>query len=162
MSAEDKARLAVLEAENARLKADQAAFAEAEKKRTADARHADHAAFAEGLVKAGKLLPLHQGAAVAALDFMAGQDHVIEFGEGDARQPLVAGFKALLEANPKQVEFGEVAGAGASGAVGIIEFAAPSGYEVDSERLATLGRARAYAKEHNCNLEVALKAVSVN
>lgn len=112
MSVEDKARLAALEEENLRLKAEQAAFAEAEKKRAADARHAEHAAFAEGLVKEGKLLPSSKDVAVATLDYMGGQETVVEFGEGDSKKPLLDAFKEFLQAQPKQVEFGEVAGTG--------------------------------------------------
>lgn len=117
MSVEDKARLAALEKENAELKAKDAAFAEAEKKRTTDARHAEHAAFAEGLVKEGKLLPAHKDVTVATLDFMAGQDQAVEFGEGDAKKPLLDAHKAFLLAQPKQVEFGESAGLDKGGAV---------------------------------------------
>ncbi len=110
MSAEDRARLAALETENAALKAKEVAFAEAEKKRAADARHTEHAAFAEGLVKAGTLLPAQKDVAVATLDFMVGQETTVEFGEGDAKKPLVDAFKGFLQAMPKQVEFGEKAG----------------------------------------------------
>lgn len=118
MSVEDKARLAALETENAALKAKDAAFAETEKKRTTDARHAEHAAFAEGLVKEGKLLPAHKDVTVATLDFMAGHPStgsgqagaLVEFGEGDAKKPLLDAHKAFLLAQPKQVEFAEVSG----------------------------------------------------
>lgn len=110
MSVEDKARLAALEKENAELKAKDAAFAEAEKKRASDARHTEHLAFAEGLVNEGKLLPAQKDVTVATLDFMAGQEAVVEFGEGDAKKPLADAFKGMLQAMPKVVDFGEVAG----------------------------------------------------
>lgn len=116
MSPEDKARLAALEAENATLKAGQAAFAEAEANRKKKATHDDHLAFAEGLVKDGKLLPAHRDLTVAAMDHLAAPDTPLEFGEGDAKKPLIESFKAYLAAQPKQVEFGEIAGgAGATG-----------------------------------------------
>jgi len=110
MSDADKARLAALEAENAALRAKEVAFAEAEIKRKADARHTEHVAFAEGLIQQGKLLPTHKDVTVATLDFMAGQEAVVEFGEGDAKQPLLDAHKAYLSAQPKQVEFGEITG----------------------------------------------------
>ncbi len=110
MSAEEKARLAELEAENTKNKAKLAEFAEAEKKRKSDVLHAGHVAFAEELVKEGKLLPIHKDSTVATLDFMAGQESVVEFGEGDARKPLIEAHKAFLTAQPKQVEFGEISG----------------------------------------------------
>lgn len=115
MSSEEKARLAALEAENTANKAKLAEFAEAEQKRTTAARHTEHVAFAEGLVKGGKdgneckLLPVHKGTVVAALDFMASQEQVVEFGEGDAKKPLLASFKEFLQAQPSQVDFGEAA-----------------------------------------------------
>lgn len=112
MSVEDKARLAALEKENAELKAKDAAFAEAEKKRKADAFHADHTAFAEGLVKAGKLLPANKEQTVALMDSLAVQETAIEFGEGDGKKSAtaLALYRAQLEAMPKLVEFGEAAG----------------------------------------------------
>lgn len=109
MSAEEKARLAALETENAKLKVDAANFAEAQAKAKLDARHTEHLAFAEGLIKQGKLLPTQKDVTVATLDFMAGHDTVIQFGEGDAKQPLLDAHKAMLQALPKQVEFKEVA-----------------------------------------------------
>jgi hypothetical protein len=116
MSAEEKTELARLRAENETFKADQIAFAESEKKRKADARYADHIAFAEGLVKDGKLLPAHKDVTVAMLDNLGNQDAVVEFGEGDAKKPLVDAYKAQMQAAHKIVEFGEKAGGkGATG-----------------------------------------------
>jgi hypothetical protein len=111
MSDADKARLAALETENAALKAKEVAFAEAEKKRAADARHAEHVAFAEGLIAEGKLLPAYKDSVVANMDFVGGQESVVEFGEGDVKQPLIDAYKAFLLAQPKQVDFGEASGA---------------------------------------------------
>lgn len=159
MSAEEKAQLAALQAENATLKADQVAFAEADKKRKTDARHAGHVSFAEGLVKEGKLLPANKDVTVATMDFMAAQDTAIEFGEGDAKKPLLDAYKASLQANPKLVEFGEVAGA-AGDASGTVSFAAPSGYGVDSDRLALHNKALAYQAANKVTYEAALAAVS--
>lgn len=159
MSVEDKARLAALETENAALKAKEVAFAEAEKKRATDARHTEHAAFAEGLVAAGKLLPAHKDVAVATLDFMAGQETVVEFGEGDAKKPLIDAHKAFLLAQPKQVEFAEVSGA-EGGAGGTVDFAAPAGYGVDADRLALHSKALAYQAANKTTYEAALAAVS--
>ena len=142
MSDADKARLAALEIENAALKAKGAVFAEAENKRASDARHAEHVAFADGLVSKGKLLPVLKEVAVATLDFMDGQETVVEFGEGDARKPLVDAFKGLLQAMPKQVDFGESAHDEKN--VTSVEFAAPSGHGVDGERLALHYKALAH------------------
>ncbi len=110
MTPEEKARLEALEAENTKLKAAQVQFAEAEKKRTADARHTANLAFAEGLVKEGKLLPVQKDVLVASLDFMESQDTVVNFGEGAAQKPLVSAMKDMFTAMPKLVNFGELAG----------------------------------------------------
>ncbi|MDP2805503.1 MAG: hypothetical protein Q8O24_06125, partial [Gallionellaceae bacterium] len=159
MSAEEKLEMARLKAENEKFKADQIAFAEADKKRKTDALHAGHLAFAEGLVKDGKLLPAHKDSTVATLDFMAGQEDVVEFGEGDAKKPLLDVHKEFLLAQPKQVEFAEVSGAAAD-AVGVVNFAAPSGYGVDSDRLALHNKALAYQSANKTTYEAALAAVS--
>lgn len=159
MSAEDKARLAALETENAALKAKDAAFAETEKKRAAGARHTAHVEFAEGLVKEGKLLPANKNVAVATMDFMVGQEQVVEFGEGDAKKPLIDAFKSFLQAQPKQVEFAEVSGAGGDTA-GTVNFATPAGHTVDADRLALHGKALAYQAQHKVSYDAALAAVS--
>lgn len=151
MSAEEKARLAALEAENATLKAESVQRANA-------ARHADHAAFSEGLIKAGKLLPTQNDVCIATLDFMAGQETVVEFGEGEAKKPLVDGFKEFLRALPKQVEFGELATSESS--ADTVEFAAPGGFSVDAERLEIHQKALAYQAAHpNTTYQTAVNAV---
>lgn len=158
MSGEDKARLAVLEQENTRLKAEQAAFCEAENKRAADARHAEHASFAEELVKAGKLLPAQKDVAVATLDFMASQEKVVEFGEGDAKKPLADALKDLLQAAPKQVEFAEVGKAGSHSAAAA-EVVAPNGYQADQGRMDIHVKALSYSEQHKVDYVTAVKAV---
>lgn len=159
MSAEEKARLAALEAENAALKQQQADFAEAEKRRKTAADHATNLAFAEGLVKEGRLLPAQKALALQLLDFMAGQEEVIEFGEGDAKKPLLDAVKADLFAKlPKQIEFGEIAsGQGDDQAV---NFAAPDDRSVDAASLRLHAQAEAYAREHKTDYQTALSAVS--
>jgi len=160
MSVEDKARLAELETENTRLKNEQAAFSEAEKKRGADVRHAAHVVFAEAQVAAGKLLPAQLDVAVATLDFMSGQDQSIEFGEGDAKKPLADAFKAFIEANPVLVSFGEAAAAESAAQGHTVEFSAPGGYTVDAERLELHHKALAYQSQNKTTYDAALTAVS--
>ncbi len=159
MSVEDKAELARLKAENEAFKAGQAAFAEAERKRAADARHADHIAFAETLAKDGKLLPAQKDVAVATLDFMAGQEKTVEFGEGDAKKPLVDAFKGLLQTLPKQVEFSEVGAEGDKTAAASSVYSAPPGYTVDAEKMETHLKALNYAETNKCDYVTAVKAV---
>jgi hypothetical protein len=94
------------------------------------------------------------------LDF-ADSDTPIEFGEGEAKQPLAKGIKAFLDELPQVVEFGEHAtknrAAGAD--AGVVEFAAPAGFNVDPEQLARHHRVLAYQKQHNVGYEQALAAV---
>lgn len=109
MTPEQAAQLA---AENAQLKKQIADREASEKQAKADKRHADHAAFAEGLVDKGVLAAKQKDAVVAMLDLAAtpGSDGTsVEFGEGEAKKPLVDVFKGLLCELPKVVEFGEVA-----------------------------------------------------
>lgn len=102
---------AELMAENARLKQQQADFAEAEKQRKTAADHAANTAFAESLIREGRLLPAQKDLVVSTLDFMAGQEQVVEFGEGAAKKPLLEAVKSdLFGKLPKQIEFGEIAG----------------------------------------------------
>lgn len=113
LSADD---IAALKAENAALKKQQLDFAEQQKRDKAAAVHAEHVAFAEGLVKAGRLLPAQKELVVASLDALSAQDSVLEFGEGDSKQPLLEALKTdLLAKLPKQVEFGEVGAGHATG-----------------------------------------------
>lgn len=98
---------AALEAENAQMKTRLAEFAASDKQAKTAAIHTENAAFSEALVQDGKLLPVNKDVAIAILDHFAGQDAPVEFGEGDAKQPMVFAFKAFLQAQPKLVAFGE-------------------------------------------------------
>lgn len=157
MSVEDKAHLATLEAENAALKKQQADFAEAQNKTRTDAAHAEHLSFAEGLVKAGQLLPAHKDAVVAVLNYVAAPAEAVSFGEGDAKQPLVEALKATLSASAKIVNFGEHNAA--LGDASAIEFNAPAGFGVNTEALEIHQKALSYAESNKCDYLIAVKAV---
>jgi len=162
MSADDKARLAELEAENQRLKQQQAEFAEAEKHRKTAADHAANVNFAEDLIKQGRLLPAQKDLVVSTLDFMAGQEQVIEFGEGDAKKPLLDALKDDLFAKlPKQVEFGEMGGDQGNESRAV-NFAAPSDYTVDAQSAGLHAKAKAYQAANNVDFQTAYKAVGGN
>lgn len=159
MSEEQQARLVELEAENTRLKQQQADFAEQQKQAKTAADHAGHLAFAEGLIQAGKLLPPQKDVTVAMLDFMVAQDEAVEFGEGEGKKPLIDAFKAdLLNALPKQIEFGELA-ADQGAPVDTVNFAAPDGYVVETSRQKAHQRALAYMHQHNTDYLTAAAAV---
>lgn len=151
----DPEEKAALEAENARLKKQIADEAAAK-------RHAEHASFAESLASEGKLLPAQKDVAVATLDFLAAQEQVVEFGEGDEKKPLAAAFKNFLTALPRQIEFGEYATherAGSGSAT--VDFAAPSGFGVDGQQLALHRKALAHQAQHQTDYLTAVRAVSV-
>ena len=120
MNDQDKAKMAKLEADNAALTAKNAAheakavaFAEAEQAQKTAAIHTENTNFAEGLIKAGKLLPVNKHSTVALLNSLSNDEAVLEFGEADkkvSKTPLAI-YKEQLEAAPKLVEFGEKGGA---------------------------------------------------
>lgn len=161
MSAEEKARMVALEAENKRLKQEQADFAEAENKRRADAAHAAHESFAEGLIKEGRLLPANKALTVATLDMLAQRDEPYEFGEGDDKVAVsLDGYKAMLTAMPKAIEFSELSGAG-GGDAGSVNFATPQGYSTDPAALEIHSKAMAHqAANPNTSYLDAVKTVS--
>lgn len=149
-------QIAALEAENQRLRTQIAQSA-------ADQRHAANVAFADGLVAEGRMLPAARDVVVATLDHLAAQAEPVEFGEGDARAPLLDAYKNTLAAQPKIVEFGEQAtrDRAAAGAAGkTVEFAAPGGYTVDATQLAVHQKALAHQAATGCSYTDAVKAVS--
>lgn len=148
-------QLAALEAENAQLKSELAASKTAQ-------IHATHAAFAETLVASGQLVPAQVEIAVATLDFFAGAETPVEFGEGEAKKPLIDGFKEFLSGLPKRIEFAETAtGAKAAGEGSVmVDFAAPQGYAVDADALALHRKALAHQAANNTDYLSAVKAVS--
>lgn len=100
-------QIAALEAENATLKT-------ALKANVTGAAHAANVAFAEGLVKDGKVVAANKAAVIAVLDFAAGviEGDTIEFGEGDAKQakPPVDILQDLFASGPKIIDFAELGG----------------------------------------------------
>lgn len=115
-SAQLKTQVADLTAANAKFKQDAADFAEAQAKAKLAATHTENVAFAEGLIKAGKLLPATKDSTVALLDSLASQETALEFGEGDAKKssaPLAL-YKEQLAASPVIVDFKERGGVSAA------------------------------------------------
>ncbi len=107
---------AALEAHNAQLQADLAAAQAKLRNSAVAANTAAHAAFAEALASEARIAPADKAVVTALLDFaepavIEGETPaVVEFGEGDAKQPIGAAIKAFLGKLPKRVEFGEQAG----------------------------------------------------
>lgn len=148
---------AALEAENAQLKQRLAEADAREKASTAAKRHGDHLAYAEQLVGEGKLAPKHKDAVVAFLDFADGET-ALEFGEGDAKQPLATAFKSFLGELPKVVEFGETATKDKAGQQTGGDSVA-YGENVDQDRLALDGKIRQYMQEHKVDYATAASCV---
>ncbi|OIO04834.1 MAG: hypothetical protein AUJ49_02085, partial [Desulfovibrionaceae bacterium CG1_02_65_16] len=147
------AERAKLAEERAALEKQRAEFAEREtklKETEAGRIHTEHVAFAENLVKEGRLLPANKEATVGLLDSLAKSGGSMEFAEADGSKKTVADVEALknmLSASPKLVAFGELA-TGDLDAGGSASFAAPQGYTADPERLELHGKALAYQTAH--------------
>lgn len=99
---------AALEAENKRLKADIAKRDKAARTAAQEAIHGANVEFAEKLVAAG-MKPVHAPAVIAALDYADSSETPLEFGEEDAREPLVDGLKAIFADLAGGVSFAEIA-----------------------------------------------------
>lgn len=148
-AADSAAALATAQAATKQATDQLAQFAEA----ATAARHAGHVSFAEGEVKARRLLPKDKGAAVAVLDVLASTQPV-QFSEGDATKTItpVEWLKGLITSAKPVVSFGEYApGTGDSG------HASPDMSDAEVDK-----RARAYALQHKCNYAEALSAVTVS
>lgn len=154
------AEKAALEARNADLEKQLAQVQSDKDKVQAAQTHAAHVAFCEDLAGQARLLPAQQAVAVAALDHLAAQPALVEFGEGDAKAPLLDGFKAFLAALPAQVTFGEsatnerAAGQAAGAADEDAQFS-----ESDPDRLAQHKAVRRYMAEHKVDYATAARAV---
>lgn len=139
-----------LKAENEKLKAEKADALLNQAK-------ADNADFAESLVKAGKLAPVAKQQAIDLLNYgsTTAAGGVVEFGEGES---LHGKIKAFLEAQPKVVEFTEVATKDkASGTEdGTVQYAeGTSADAIDMDK-----KVRAYMKKHNVGYVAAFNAVN--
>lgn len=148
-------------AERERALAEREARLAEEERRLAEARakaeRDEAAAFADGLVSAGKLLPRDRAAVVELLLTVPGEP--VSFADGDqtVEKPAAQLLREVLERLPLQVEFGERARP--DGAAASVAFAAPSGALVPAEDLELLSRARAYQAEHKVPFIDAVRAI---
>ena len=103
------ARQADLDAREAALKTQETAQAALVRQ----ARCAGIAAFADGLVQQGRLLPAERGAIVALADALPDSIEVVEFADGDPAKPIkrtpLEVLQGFLKALPPRVEFAELA-----------------------------------------------------
>ncbi len=137
------------------------------KEQEAEALRKEHMAFAEGLADDGaRILPRHVPIVAAVLDQLAGvseAEATVAFGEGeDAEQVAPAeALRRMLGELPQHVDFAERSAPEASRVAGdTVEFAAPSGYDVDKHQLEIHRKAVAYQQAHEgVDYVAAVKAV---
>lgn len=115
-------------------------------KREADALHADHVAFAEGLVQGGQLLPVLKDKVVALLDGLPGEASVA-FSEGGDKLTPAAAVRDILAAQPKIVQFGATDLGDDPGSANPAQFAA-DGKQIDADGLSRHNKALAYQRAH--------------
>lgn len=154
-----------LAAEKAALAHREAAIAQREAalnaEKTEAARAAD-AAFAETLVKEGRVLPRDRAGLIAVLTAVkeAAPIEFAEDGQVVKRTPRAV-LEQFLKNLPVQVDFSERSAAEDRPLPGTtVAFAAPPGYAVDPVHLALHTRALAWQVAHNTDYATALAAVS--
>lgn len=148
--------VAALKAENATLKTQSTNFQEQATaaqtqllERERAARHESHVAFCDKLVGEGRLLPVTQAVAVAALDLIASQETPLEFSEGDNKVTLTADkFKAALSGFPKIVDFGERSADDGKTNKPRATLNIPQNFQVDPKAAALHDKALAYMEQH--------------
>jgi hypothetical protein len=126
----------------------EAAFAAREAKlieREAKIAHDQNASFAEALVADGRLLPASRDKVVAILDALGG-DASVSFAEGGPKLSPADAIRAVLEAQPKAVSFGQMdlPEAGKSQPASF----ASDGNAVDPDQLEIHRKAVAYQNQH--------------
>lgn len=134
-----------------KMKDDQAALDERARvlaDREAKARREDAVAFADSLVTAGKFLPKDK-ATVVELLLALPTAAPLSFADGDDKieKPAADLFRALLDAQPKRIDFAEKSGNDGAD-IGTTDFAAPQGSLVDAEQLELHRKATAYQAQH--------------
>lgn len=117
------------------------------------------AAFAEGLVTEGRLLPASKDQVVAVLAALP-KGKTVAFAEGGQKVDLAQAVRDILSAQPKVVHFGE-ADLGADPAGGKPAAFAADGKSVDAAGLATHQKALEYQRAHpGTDYLAAVRAVS--
>lgn len=146
-----------LAADRAAFEKEKAEFAERNQQLTAkeqEARRNEIAAFADTLIKNGKLLPAHKEGMVAFMATLSA-DQVVEFGEGDKKQqPKSLDFlQGFLQSLPNQVEFAEL---GKGGDAPPADKHEDFGESVDEDRLDLHRRAKHIQKTESVSYSEAL------
>lgn len=114
--------------------------------REAEIAQSENAAFAEGLVTEGRLLPVLKDKLIAVLNVLPGHA-AVSFADGEAKLTPGAALRQILSEQPKIVNFGEVDLAGAAAGADPVAFAA-DGRPVDRDGLDLHAKATRYQTEH--------------
>ncbi|MBA74912.1 MAG: hypothetical protein CMO30_06470 [Tistrella sp.] len=107
--------------------------------------------FAERLVTEGRLIPASRDGVVALLTALSGPDagtSTVSFAAGEPAIAAADALRRILEAQPPVVSYGSYRMPPAEGDGGGVSFAAPSGREVDRNRLDLHNQALAYQRQH--------------
>jgi len=149
------------DAQIAALQAQLDAKTQAESTAKVQALEKENADFSESLVTDGKIAPAEKSIITAMLDALdrdsAGAP--VEFGEGDAKQPLKEAVKSKLSdanANTFAHLFSESA---AKPQTTSANFDAPAGTSIDADRLALHQQALTYSEAHKVDYPTALMAI---
>ncbi len=145
-------------AENEALKKRLADMEKAQEQAKRDAKTAEHVAYAEGLVTAGKLPPAQKDVAVAILTQLDNGNTTVSFGEGEAAKPLSGEFKALLDSLPVNAMFGEHATKNNAPHQANISYSE----NADPERVLADQKIKEYAKAHSVSYAEAAAVVMGN
>lgn len=142
-------------AENETLKKRLADMEKAQEKAKVEAKTAEHVAYAEGLVTAGKLPPAQKDVAVAILSQLDNGNTTVSFGEGESAKPLSGEFKALLDSLPVNAMFGEHATRGNAPNQATVSYSE----NADPERVLADQKIKDYAATHSVSYAEAAAVV---
>lgn len=147
--AEFAAREAALAEREQALAARETERATAAAQAAAEAARAEAVEFAASLIQAGRLLPRDREMVVELLVSTGAQEAPLNFSaaDGQVSKPAGQALRELLQAMPVQITFNERSGGAATDATSV-DFAAPPGAAVESERLALHAKAKAHQQAH--------------
>lgn len=144
-------------AENEALKKRIADMEQAEQKAKNDSKTAEHVAYAESLVTAGKLPPAQKEVTVAILSQIDSGSQTVAFGEGDTAKPLAGEFKAFLDTLPVNPMFSESATKGQAPNAPNVAY----NTNADPDRVLADKQIKDYATAHNVSYAEAAHVVMI-
>ncbi|GAB0056745.1 hypothetical protein SIID45300_01057 [Candidatus Magnetaquicoccaceae bacterium FCR-1] len=145
-----------------KLREEEVAFAERVRKfdeQEAAARAREDAAFAERMVKEGRVLPGEKSGVLTLLGVLGAGSDIVRFAEGDKTVQAAPKdlYRQFLEQLAPRIHFGEHARELPFEGISMVDL--PPGYRVDPGRKALHQQALAYAEKHGVDFLVAACAV---